>query len=334
MKKIFLTGGCGYIGDPVIRELLKANMTIICYDLLIYGDKTIGNFLKNKNFHLIRGDVRDKKKTEDAMQGCDAVIHLAGIVGDKPCEVLGNLSYDINYNGTVQLADIAKKKGVKKFIFASTCSNYGISNPNSYATEESKLNPVSLYAESKIDCEKYLTKITNENFKALSLRIATIYGVAERIRFDLTVNSFAYEACRDKEISVFASDSWRPYAHVKDIARIIKLSLVKNFKSKRTIFNAGFTKQNFTKRNIVNKLLKLLPNLKVNFIDISNDLRNYKVDFTKIEKELKIKNDYDVEKGFKEIIKLYKKGLINNNYFNKTNLDGVIKFYKKQKTIL
>ena len=307
MKKIFLTGGCGYIGGALIDELLKSNLKIICYDLLIYGNKTTRKYLKNKNFKLISGDIRDKKKIRSSMKGCDAVIHLAGIVGDKPCDVLGNLSYDINFNGTKTLADIAKERGIKKFIFASTCSNYGISDPNIFAKENSQLNPVSIYAESKIDCEKYLSKIGNDDFKTLSLRIATIYGVANKIRFDLTVNSFAYEAIRDAKISVFAANTWRPYAHVKDIAKIIRLSLQKNFKSKERIFNAGFTDQNFTKKSIVKILKTLMPDLVIKYINVSNDLRNYKVDFSKMQKELKFLPKYSINFGIKEILNFLKK---------------------------
>ena len=329
VKKIFITGGGGYIGGALISSLLKEGLEVVCYDLLLYGDESIKKFLEKKNFRFIQGDIRNVKKIEDSMDGSDAVIHLAAIVGDKPCEVLGNLSYDINFNGTKLLAEIAKKKKIKKFIFSSTCSNYGISDPGIYINEEGKLNPVSLYAEAKVDCERHLMKMADDNFNPICFRIATIYGVAERIRFDLTVNSFTYEACNEKKLSVFSSDTWRPYAHVKDIAKIIQISLTREIPHKGVIYNAGYTKENYTKKNIVEKLQKLIPSLEVTYVNLHDDRRNYKVDFAKIEKELKIVNNYSVEDGMKEIIKLYENKKINSALFKSNNLEGVINFYKK-----
>ena len=137
------------------------------------------------------------------LEDIDVVIHLAAIVGDKPCEAAPKSAYDINFSGTQILAEIAKKKKIKKFIFASTCSNYGVSDSDKFASEESILNPVSLYAETKIDSENFLKNLATENFKIITLRIATAYGASYRTRFDLTVNSFAYEAYKFNRLSVF-----------------------------------------------------------------------------------------------------------------------------------
>jgi nucleoside-diphosphate-sugar epimerase len=329
-KKILVTGGCGYIGGGLIRKLIDQGYYVKCLDLLIYGNDAIKGILNNKNFSLIVGDVRDKKKLDECLKDIDEVVHLAGIVGDKPCEAAPKASYDINYNATKTICELAQKNKVKKFIFASTCSNYGIAAYDEFAKESTPFNPVSLYAEAKIDSENYINSISNENFKTFCLRFATAYGVSYRTRFDLTVNSFAYEAYKDKKISVFAADTWRPYIHVNDINNIIIATIEKdNLNDDHYIFNAGFTKENFTKRQIVEKLINLLPDLKVDYIPISNDKRNYKVDFSKIEKFLGIKNEFNVSVGFKEVLDALKSKKIDDRTFYNSNLDSLIEFFKK-----
>ncbi len=328
-KKILITGGCGYIGAGLIRKLLEKGYLVKCLDLMIYGDKAVKNLSNHEKFTLIKGDIRDKKKLDDCTKDIDEIVHLAAIVGDKPCEAAPTAAYDINHNGTKLLCEVAKKNGVKKFIFASTCSNYGISSYDEFAKENTPFNPVSLYAESKIDSENYLKDIAKENFKTFSLRFATAYGVSYRTRFDLTVNSFAYEAYKNNKISVFASNTWRPYIHVNDINNIIIATIEKkDLKENHYIFNAGFTKENFTKKQIVEKLINHLPDLKVNYIPLSNDKRNYKVDFSKIEKFLGVKNDFNVSKGFKEVLDALKSKTIDDQTFYNSNLDSLIEFFK------
>tara|TARA_B100000963_G_scaffold140321_2_gene122217 strand:+ start:10224 stop:11243 length:1020 start_codon:yes stop_codon:yes gene_type:complete len=329
-KKILVTGGCGYIGGGLIRKLIDQGYIVKCLDLLIYGDDAIKGLTNNKNFSLIIGDVRDKKKLDECLKGVDEVVHLAGIVGDKPCEAAPKASYDINYNATKTICELAQKNKVKKFIFASTCSNYGISSYEELAKEDSPFNPVSLYAEAKIDSENYIKSIANKDFKTFCLRFATAYGVSYRTRFDLTVNSFAYEAFKDKKISVFAADTWRPYIHVNDINNII-LGMIQKQKLTENcyIFNAGFSKENFTKKQIVEKLIKHLPDLEVEYIPLSNDKRNYRVDFTKIEKFLGLKNEFDVSLGFKEVLDALNTGKIDDKTFKNSNLESLIEFFKK-----
>lgn len=334
-KKIFLTGGCGYIGSLLIRKLLDLGYIVKCLDLFIYGDSTVKSLSNNKNFILIKGDIRDKKIIEEHMEESDIVVHLAAIVGDKPCESAPKASYDINFKGTKLLADIAKKNKVKKFIFASTCSNYGISDQNKFATETSELNPVSLYAESKIDCENLLDKYAGEDFNVIALRFGTAYGVSYRTRFDLTVNSFAYEAYKTNKISVFAYDTWRPYIHVDDICNII-IEMVKkqDFNEYSNTFNAGFTHENFTKKEVVEKLKTILPKLHVEYITLSNDKRNYKVDFSKMSKFLNIKNNFDVSKGFKEVLSALKNKSISEKNYLSNNLEALVNFFKSNKNKL
>ena len=185
-----------------------------------------------------------------------------------------------------------------------------------------------MYAEFKIDSENYLKDIAKENFKTFSLRFATAYGVSYRTRFDLTVNSFAYEAYKNNKISVFASNTWRPYIHVNDINNIIIATIEKkDLKEKHYIFNAGFTKENFTKKQIVEKLINHLPDLKVNYIPLSNDKRTIKLTFQKL-KNFRVKNDFNVSKGFKEVLDALKSKTIDDQTFYNSNLDSLIEFFK------
>ena len=330
LKKILVTGGCGYIGSGLMRRLLDKGHQVSCLDLLIYGNDAVKSILNNKNFKLIVGDIRDKKKVDQSMKNIDEVVHLAAIVGDKPCEAAPKAAYDINYNATKTVCEIAQENKVKKFIFASTCSNYGITPDDEFANEETQFNPVSLYAESKIDSENYLNSLSNNNLKTFCLRFATVYGISFRTRFDLTINSFAYEAYKTKKISVFASETWRPYIHVNDINNII-LAIIekKNLEENRYIFNAGFSKENFTKRQIVDQLVKLLPDLEVEYIPLSDDKRNYKVDFKKIESFLGLKNQFSVLMGFKEILEALASKKIDEKTFKNSNLGALIEFFKK-----
>tara|TARA_B100001123_G_scaffold380683_1_gene450446 strand:+ start:932 stop:1954 length:1023 start_codon:yes stop_codon:yes gene_type:complete len=331
-KTCLVTGGAGYVGSTLIRELLASDYNVRCIDMLIYGDKALKGLSNNPRFEFIFGDIRDKKILNSCLKDVDFVIHLAAIVGDKPCQAAPESAYQINYFGTKILGELAKKSGVNKFIFASTCSNYGISDPNSYATEESKLNPVSLYAETKIDCEKFLSSISDEKFSVVNLRFGTAYGMSFRTRFDLTVNSFAYEALTDKKIVIFSADTWRPYVHVLDMSKIIlKMLEIEKNKIKGTIFNAGFTNQNLTKRNIVEILEKIIPDLVIEYVPFSEDRRDYKVKFKKFEDLTKITNSKTVNEGYREILDAFKAKILTKKDYDSNNLKALTEFFSEKK---
>jgi len=334
-KTILVTGGAGYVGSTFIRNALFAGYHVRCLDLLIYSGKPIIGFINHPNFEFVHGDIRDKITVNKCLENVDYVVHLAAIVGDKPCQVAPKSAYQINFKGTQILADLAKKAKIKRFIFASTCSNYGISNPNQLATEESVLNPVSLYAETKIDSESYLSSISDNKFLATSLRFGTAYGVSFRTRFDLTVNSFAYEAWTSNEIIVFAADTWRPYIHVSDMSLII-LRLIECDKKETngTIYNSGFTSENYTKKGIVEILAKLMPELKVKYIDNIDDRRDYRVSFEKVEFLLNLKPTKTVEDGYRELLHCFQNGIITGSEYDANNLDTITEFFGKNEKYL
>ena len=334
-KTIFISGGAGYVGSKLVEFSLKKNLKVVCYDNLVYGKESIQKFLTNKNFIFIKGDIRDKKKLKKVFQlhKIDFVVNLASIVGDKQCQTIPKTAYEVNFLGNKYLTEISKSKKVKKFVFASTCSNYGIVNPNEYADEKSELFPVSLYAESKIDCEKYLISQSNKNFSVTILRFATAYGVSNRTRFDLTINSFTYEALKYKKLHIFAKETWRPFIHVDDMClMILRVLDIKGSKLNGLVLNAGFTSNNFSKQAIIEKIKKNVKNLKIEYVDAIIDRRDYRVNCDKIYKFLKIKQNKSINQGIKEIIlniknKSIKERDIKNNLLD-NNCKKLQQFYK------
>lgn len=234
-------------------------------------------------------------------------MNLASIVGDKQCNTIPKSAYDINYNGNRILYKVseAHSKSIKKFIFASTCSNYGIVSPNEYVDESSVLKPVSLYAETKVDCENFLKKKENK-IPTVILRFATAYGLSHRTRFDLTINSFTYESLKFKKLHIFSPDTWRPFVHVYDMADIMLRSMEIKNKKKYSLYNAGYTANNFSKQQIVQKISDVLKKnnkkLTVEYIKTIIDRRDYRVNCDKIKKDLKLNKCTPISKAINELI--------------------------------
>ena len=321
-RLILLTGGAGYKGATLCRELLARGYRLRVLDSLMYGGKPLIGFLNHPNFEFIRGDVVDPAVVKKSMEGVTDVIHLAAIVGDKPCERDPKRSIDVNYKATQCLAETAKKNKVEHFIFASTCSNYGIADTATPADENRKLNPVSLYAETKIDCEKLLIDMAkSKDFFPIMLRFSTAFGLSARTRFDLTVNSFTYEAIRDNRLIVFAEESWRPFIHVLDMAYIYcKLLELPKEKIGGEIYNAGWNSQNFMKKEIVDMIREVLGDFEVDYINTIEDLRSYRVAFDKIERILGFEPQKTVTDGVRELAAAITSGVLTEQDFENNRL--------------
>lgn len=325
---MLVTGGAGYVGSTLMRDALIAGYRVRCLDLLIYGGKSIVGLLNNPNFELIKGDVRNKDDVEKALEGVDVIVHLAGIVGDLPCQAAPKSAYQINFHGTELLATLAKKKNIKPFVFGSTCSTYGIVDTMIPADEMRELNPVSLYAETKIDCEKLLLSLKSDSFHPVMLRYGTAYGVSFRTRFDLLINSFVYEALTHNKIVVFAANMWRPYVHVSDAAAIIlEILKVPSETLSGEIFNAGVTSQNFRKDEIVKMIQEFLPNIEVHFANEIDDKRNYRVDFTKLEQRIGFKPAKSVRDGVRELIFCFRNNILTKDDYESNSLEYLKKFF-------
>lgn len=326
-RSILIIGGAGYIGVELSKDLIKENFNVHCFDNLIYRQNKPK--IDKKNFKFINGDICNKKDYKDLFKNnYEAIIMLAGLVGDPITKKYSNISKNINDIGILRLIkNFQKIKNFKKFIFISTCSNYGLVKNKIKIRENYKLAPLSLYAKSKVKIENFLMRRKN-NFKPTILRFATAFGHSERMRYDLTINQFVLEMLFKKYIEVYDYDTWRPYCHIKDFARlIIKVINSKHSLTDYQIFNVGSDKNNFNKKKIAKKVKKYLGG-KIKLTNASLDKRNYIVDFSKVEKILKFKAKYTVDFGIKEIIKNIKK---NKKKFNELKKQGnFILYYGKK----
>ncbi len=318
--KVLITGGAGYIGSVLVRQLLKKNYTVRVLDSLKFGGDALYDVMLHPNFEFIKGDVRNEKDIDRALEGIDAIAHLAAIVGDPACKKFSEEANETNWDASVNLFKKAEKAGVKKFVFASTCSNYGkMTNPDAFVTETSELRPVSLYAELKVKFEKFLLE-ENKDSKicCTSLRFSTVYGYSPRIRFDLTVNEFTRNATVNSEQEIWGAQFWRPYCHVDDLARSVVLVFESaEEKVRANVFNVGNIDENYQKGMIMDEVCKVVPNVKVKYVESSEDPRDYRVNFDKIKNELGFTITKKVPDGVKEIYSLVKTGIIADPFEQK-----------------
>ena len=304
MNKALVTGGAGYIGSVLVRLLLEKGYDVRVIDNLSFGGESIVDLLNHDRFEFIKGDMRNRDDLEKAVEGVDFIAHLAAIVGDPACKKFPDEARAINLEGSKNLYDIANLAGVKKFVFASTCSNYGkMDDPNAFVNEESKLSPVSLYAETKVETEKHLLGQPKSNdCKPTCLRFSTVYGLSPRPRFDLTVNEFTRELALGRELIIFGEQFWRPYCHVIDLSRsVIEVFEADEVKVAFDVFNVGDTDENYRKEMIVTEILKVIPDGKVKYVQKDEDPRDYRVSFEKIKERLGFKITKRVPDGVRNI---------------------------------
>ncbi len=315
-KKVLVTGGAGYVGSAVVRHLIAKGYEVFAIDNLIQGSEGALSFLGYPTFHFIKADITDVKQMEKLIKKVDYVVHLAAIVGEGACKREPELTKKTNIDGSKMLIDICSKNKIKKLVFFSTCSSYGVQDINIMANEETTLNPVSLYAESKISMEKYLIENYDPELSYTILRPSTVHGLSPRMRFDLIVNHFCKDAYLNNKLEVFGGDLWRPLMWVGEVGRIVdtiftaELKLIKN-----QIFNLGNTNANMQKKEIAEIIKKeFLPNISIEYSGMDQDLRSYKVDFSKIEKTLNFKLEKPINLAIDEILFSLK-----NNFFKDPN---------------
>lgn len=320
MKKVLITGAAGYIGSTLTYRLLSEGYGVVGVDKLKFGASAIEGALLNPNFKLIQSDIYDVENYEKEIDDNTAVVSLAAVVGEPACKKYEEEAKRTNYDGCERLIKTAKDRHAGKLIFATTCSNYGQVPDGVMADEEGELHPLGLYAQSKVDIEKFLIDTVGKDLNWTILRFATVYGIGPRMRFDLTVNEFTAIGTLKKYLEVFLPHSVRPYTHVIDIARAIQLVMDKKEESKCQIYNVGDSKENYEKQEIVDEVRKLVPDLKVEYVDKGTDLRSYRVNFDKIKKDLGYEVSMRVPDGVREIYEAVISGRINNidnpNYYN------------------
>ncbi len=313
--KVLVTGVAGYIGSVLTNKLLNKGFEVIGIDNLLYGGESLLSIYNHPNFKFYKKDIRNIETIVSLLNDVEAVIHLAAIVGDPACAKQPQLAISTNLDGSINLLKAANNSySVKNFIFASTCSNYGKMEGNSYVTEESPLKPVSLYAELKVKFEEImLDGEYRKNFYPTALRFATAYGISPRMRFDLTVNEFTKDAALGRELTIFGEQFWRPYCNVEDLANACILVLESEpEKVYKNVFNVGDTSENYQKKMLAEELKKLIPDLKIKYVKKDEDPRDYKVSFEKIKNVLGFQTTKTVPQGMEEIIRVIKDNIIRD----------------------
>lgn len=302
--KVLVTGGAGYVGAELVDELLDAGHDVRALDVLLHGQEDVAQRLDSLGVELQRGDIRDADTRGRALQGVNAVVHLAAIVGDPACGRDPELSNSVNVEGTRDLVADARAAGVERLVFASTCSNYGrMSDPTAPIDETGELRPVSLYAEQKVAMERSLLEGDLNGLAATCLRFATVYGVGHRMRFDLTVNEFTRDLWAGRKLDVFGETFWRPYVHVRDAARAVALVLASPVeKVGGRVFNAGHSDENYRKLDLVELITERLGRGEVDYVSRTEDPRDYKVSFERIRSELGFEPIQRVPSGIAELV--------------------------------
>lgn len=310
-RKVLITGSEGYIGSVLVKKLLQQEIPFDGLDTAFYGKKSFG-----KKYHLIQKDLRNIKEID--LRPYSVVIHLAALSNDPMGELNPNLTNEINYKATVALAKKAKEQGVKRFIFSSSCSIYGIAE-NGIVNEKSKTNPLTAYAKSKIAVENALIELADNDFCVCLLRNSTVYGYSPSFRNDLVVNNLTSCVYATNKIKMMSDGTpWRPLIDVRDLSDIfIAFVKARAQKVNKQIFNIGFDENNFQVKQITEYIQKYLNNSEVEFTgEHGKDTRSYKVDFSKFKKAFpQIKKRWPIDKSIKDLLVQLKKINFTRNEF-------------------
>ncbi len=312
MKNILLIGGAGYVGTVLSSHFLKLGHKVTILDNFVYDHQfAIQPYLGDPDYTFIFGDMCMQANLEQASKNITDVIILSGLVGDPITKKYPEESRAINDIGVKKCIDFFNGKGINKLVFISTCSNYGLIRENEVADENFELKPLSFYAEAKVSNELYLqSKKGKVDYTGVVLRFATAFGLSPRMRFDLSVSEFTRDIFLGQELVVFDEHTWRPYCHVRDFAQILETVLnADSCKVNFEVFNAGGDVNNFTKKMIVDEILKHVPGGKVKYGANGSDPRNYKVSFSKIRNQLGFEPKHTVQDGIKELVDALKIGL-------------------------
>ncbi len=319
MKHVLIVGGAGYVGTVVTSHFLKKGYKVTVLDNFVYNNQfAIQSYLGDPDYTFIHGDMNNTADLEKC-KGITDVILMAGLVGDPITKKYPEVSALINEKGVQNCINFFNNKGLDKLIFISTCSNYGLIKENELADENFQLNPLSLYAKAKVANELFLLdKKDKVDYSGVVLRFSTAFGLSPRMRFDLSVSEFTRDLYVQKDLLVYDEHTWRPYCHVRDFARLLEI-VVNSEKEKVAfeVFNAGGDVNNFTKKMIVDELLKHIPDGNVRYGDNGSDPRNYRVSFAKVKNILGFEPQYTVQYGVQELIEAFKIGMYNDSLENK-----------------
>jgi nucleoside-diphosphate-sugar epimerase len=317
---VLITGGAGYIGSLLTGELLRSGYHVTVVDDLVYGGESLLAYLAHPAFKFVKADVWEPRAIRTAVDitwpAPNAVVHLAAIAGFPACQALGRqVAWRYNVEATRRVFEQALEMGVGRFVYASTYSNYGLASDGRPVTEESPLNPQSLYAETKIASERYLLDQAEAACAPLIFRLATLYGLSPRTRFDLIVNQFVLEAYTQRELLIYQRGYSRSFVHVRDAIQGILLGLqAPDAAIRGQVYNLGDEAGNYTKDEIVGLILKRLPETVVRYKDMTfgGDMRDITVSFEKIRQGLGFEARLTVDDGVREVLHTLRDGLFRD----------------------
>lgn len=282
------------MGAVLSAALLCDGHDVRVLDSLMFGGDGVVGLLEDPRFSLQVDDIRSASAVRRAVEGIDVVIHLAALVGEPACGKRPDVAREINLDATVQLVDLARAHGVSRFIFASTCSNYGVSDPSLEAEENAPLHPLSLYAETKIAAEQAVLAAHHATFHPCVLRLATVFGLSPRMRFNLMVSQFVRDAVCGREVMLYRPEAWRPLTHVRDAVDAYRRCIAASTDTvSGQVFNAGTA--NYRKRDLIDILMRIVPETKVELREGASDPRDYRVSFAKIRRVLGFSPSHTLE---------------------------------------
>ena len=324
--RILVVGGAGYVGSALVPMLLERGYNVRVLDSLLFGKDSLKSSEKNGNFELIQGDVRDIEAVVHATKGCDTVVHLAAIVGDPACEENPELAVEINRAATRMLLDVGRGHGIHRFLLASTCSVYGASD--FLMDEYAQVAPISLYARTKIDSERILLESKSADFHPTILRLATLFGLSARPRFDLVVNLLTARAVRTGKITIYNGEQWRPFMHVHDAARAFVACLEANNLDMVSgeIFNAGSYGLNHRLSEVAACISSIIPTVEVERVE-NEDRRNYRVSFDKIHTRLGFSCERTLEQGIREMAEMVRRSNVEDFSAEMFNNRAMVRLY-------
>jgi nucleoside-diphosphate-sugar epimerase/CBS domain-containing protein len=312
-ENVLIVGGAGYLGSVLVRKLLLTERFVRVLDSFIYGKKSLQALEGHKNLEIIEGDFRNIETVVSSLKDIDAVVLLAAVVGDPAAHLRPEQTIETNILAAQSLAFACKLHCISRFIFASTCSVYG--RTDDVLDENAPLNPVSLYARSKIFSEKSIFELAGDNFSPTILRMGTLYGYSPRMRFDLVVNTMSLKAHLEKRIQVFGGNQWRPLLHVEDAAEAFLGCLDAPLeKIGNQIFNVGSNEQNYQILEIAELIGDVLKKVKIEVEDAQLDARDYRVSFDKIHRKLSFKPQQTIPAAAKKIVRELSLGNLKNPF--------------------
>ncbi len=306
---VLVTGGAGFIGAHVTEKLLERGQHVRVLDNFLYGKESLDRLTSNPNLEVLEGDICDEQLVSDAVRGVRSVIALAARVGDVACDLEPDRTMAVNYESTELLLSASRAAGVRRIVFASSCSVYG-ANGTSRLREDSHINPVSLYARTRVMSEDALLRAASE-IEVVILRLATVCGVSPRMRFDLMVNTMTACAQMQKRVRVMGAELWRPHIHVLDAAEAFVLASEAP-PGCGSLFNVGSDTQNFTVGEVASRVAERVEGVEVQSVPANGDKRSYRVSFERIRNEMGFVPKHTIDHAIDEVRDLLASGQIGD----------------------